>query len=88
MNCYFLSKYFEKFLKEILNPICTYYNGSVEYHLVWVLLMQYVTLFQWKYSFENNLVEVIKLLDSEAVLVQSEKVKKDYMLKLKFDFQD
>ena len=27
--------------------------------------------------FENNLVEVIKLLDSEAVLVQSEKVKKD-----------
>ena len=27
--------------------------------------------------FENRLVEVIKLLDSEAVLVQSEKVKKD-----------
>ena len=27
--------------------------------------------------FENNLVEVIKLLDSEAVLVQSEKVKKE-----------
>ena len=49
----------------------------LKYHPVWVLLILNDIVSSGSTLFENNLVEVIKLLDSEAVLVQSEKVKKE-----------